>query len=252
MPRKSWWARLPFGVRMAAGTSALLILIGGGAAGVATLTRDDEKPRIVTAMGQEAVAAAPPAGPVPREIRPQHPAGRPHMAAPEPKTAAKADTPAPRTAKMNGAPLVPAPSAAPAQPVQTTRTEIETREIPFETQLVRDPKMARGTKRVETPGVPGEETLRYLVTLTNGRPTERKLLDATVTKQPQHRVVAYGSKRARGDCGDTLNFCVPLGRSQFCPQHMGMPRETSTEDVGLLDPDDLLTSAGWGRLGECR
>src|SRR5689334_17503427 len=37
MPRKSWWARLPFGVRMAAGASALLLAVGGGAIGVATL-----------------------------------------------------------------------------------------------------------------------------------------------------------------------------------------------------------------------
>src|SRR4051794_8519288 len=47
MPRKSWWARLPFGVRMAAGAGALLIAIGGGVAGVAALTRGDgPAPRI--------------------------------------------------------------------------------------------------------------------------------------------------------------------------------------------------------------
>ncbi|MET0418020.1 MAG: hypothetical protein ABW022_18575, partial [Actinoplanes sp.] len=64
MPRKSWWARLPFGVRMVAGASALLIVIGGGAAGVAALTKDDkDAPRIVTAVGQAAQAAAPPAQP---------------------------------------------------------------------------------------------------------------------------------------------------------------------------------------------
>src|SRR5262252_7491213 len=37
MPRKSWWARLPFGVRMAAGASAVLVVVGAGVAGVATL-----------------------------------------------------------------------------------------------------------------------------------------------------------------------------------------------------------------------
>jgi hypothetical protein len=55
MPRKSWWARLPFGVRMAAGAGALLIAIGGGVAGIAALTRDGAKPRIVTAVGDAAV-----------------------------------------------------------------------------------------------------------------------------------------------------------------------------------------------------
>src|SRR3954451_14954687 len=62
MPRKSWWARLPFSVRMVAGTSALLIVIGGAAAGVSALTRNGpDAPRIVTAVGQ-AAQAVPPAG----------------------------------------------------------------------------------------------------------------------------------------------------------------------------------------------
>jgi hypothetical protein len=221
---------------MAAGTSALLILIGGGATGVATLTGHDEKPRIVTAVGQEA-AAPPPPEPAPQQTRPRprHPAVRPHAAPVQRKLAVKSGgTPVP--------PRPPAPrTAEKPMPIQTTRTEIETREIPFETRVVRDPKMARGTKRVEIPGAAGEETLRYLVTLTNGQPTDRKLVDATVTKQPQHRVVAVGSKRG---CGDTLNFCVPLARSQFCP------READPEDVELLDPDDL--TAEWGTLEGCR
>jgi hypothetical protein len=101
---------------------------------------------------------------------------------------------------------------------------------------VRDPQMARGTERVETPGVPGVQTLRYLVTLTNGQPTERKLIDAIVTREPQHQVVALGSKHGRGDCGQALNFCVPMGRSQFCPRRAG---HKPAEDIDLLDPVDL-------------
>jgi hypothetical protein len=60
MPRKSWWARLPFGIRMTVGASAVLVLIGGGTAAVAAITDDDT--RIVRSVGQDQqVAAAPPA-----------------------------------------------------------------------------------------------------------------------------------------------------------------------------------------------
>src|SRR5689334_24309336 len=58
MPQKSWWARLPFGVRMTAGTSALLALIGGGAATVAIMTKDEPRAVQVTA-GRGSVGAAP-------------------------------------------------------------------------------------------------------------------------------------------------------------------------------------------------
>ncbi len=58
MPRKSWWARLPFGVRMTAGTSTLLILVGSGVVGVAALT--DEGPTPATASPQDHPVAAQP------------------------------------------------------------------------------------------------------------------------------------------------------------------------------------------------
>ena len=146
-------------------------------------------------------------------------------------------TRAPRAASAAEAPAKPAPASAsnksdksttPAGPVTTTRTDVETRAIPFRTRLVRDPEMPRGTKRVQTQGVNGEETLRYQVTLVNGQATDRKLLDTTVTREPQNRVVAYGWGRRGGPnrggnmqgggfhkddaCGNSLRVCVPLGR----------------------------------------
>src|ERR1700760_3298628 len=74
MPRKSWWARLPFGVRMAAGTVALLAVIGGGGPGAAALPRHDPKPRIVTAVGDAAATGSAPQEPA---GAPQEPAGAP-------------------------------------------------------------------------------------------------------------------------------------------------------------------------------
>lgn len=260
MPRKSWWARLPFGVRMVAGTSVLLIAIGGGAAGIAALTQDRAKPRIVTAVGDAAAAgAAPeqPAPPAPRIAR-----GQIGADAARTRTAAEANRTATRNPAQAPAPVGAASSAqaaprseasgpaarSPAQPVITTRTEMETREIPYPTRTVRDPSLPRGTRLVQTAGVAGEETLRYLVTLTDGRPTDRRLLDSTVTRPPQQQVVALGDQAGgqhgqgsgrgqngrggdhRGHCGATLDFCVPLGRGASCPSD----RDQRVEDASAI------------------
>jgi hypothetical protein len=214
---------------MAAGASALLILIGGGVAGVTALTGDDEtEARIVTAVGQAAAAATPAEPGVPASQRPAARAPFDPADPAAPRTSDEADRtatrnprgPAPRqqvaAPTATAAPASP-PAAAPAQAASTTRTETETREIPFETRLVRDPQLPRGTRRIDAPGVPGEETLRYLVTVIDGQPIDRRLIDATVTRQPQHRVVAFGGRRHGRECGNALNFCVPLSRSAACP-----------------------------------
>jgi len=239
MPRKSWWARLPFGVRMAVGASAVLIVVGAGATGVATLAGGGGKPgpRIVTEVNQAAPAAqaeAQPPVPVPVPVR----AEGPHTD--KPRSISKNREKGVRPLEPSAAP---SPSvAAPVEPVQKTQTETETREIPYETRVVHDPALPRGAKKVETPGVNGVETLRYLVTLTDGRPTDRKLIDAVVTRRPQHQVVALGTRHPTRSCGDALNFCVPLGRKPVCPDH---GRE---EDASIPLPDLVLHSDDLGYL----
>jgi hypothetical protein len=141
------------------------------------------------------------------------------------------------------------------QPAITTRTDTETREIPFTTRLVRDPTMPRGTRLVQTPGVAGEQTLRYLVTLTGGQQTDRRLLGSTVTRPPQPQIVAIGDASDQGfglgpggsghwqgsggghrrHCGPTLDFCMPLGRGESCPDDDGGDQES--QQLGDADAD---------------
>ncbi|MCO8272357.1 G5 domain-containing protein [Actinoplanes sp. TRM 88003] len=302
MPRKSWWARLPFGVRMTAGTSALLLVLGAGVTGVAVLTQDNpDAPRIVTAIGQAAapvLGAEPPAPAPPPHLSaepgldpvatlsrttgqadrtgPRDPHGPAEVPpAPVATTTAQAAAPAkpvpapPRPAKPAPArpgpakpgpakpgPAKPAPakpqvpdSRPPAAPSITTRTDVDTREVPFQTRFVRDPSLPRGARKVTVAGVPGEESLRYLVTLTDGQETDRKLLDITVTREPQHRVIALGSRwgfgdrprRGRDECGRKLDFCLPLGRvaQPQCPDEEPEADELSVldQDIELLDLD---------------
>ncbi|MEV4344855.1 G5 domain-containing protein [Actinoplanes sp. NPDC049596] len=284
MPRKSWWARLPFGVRMAAGGAALLVVTSAAVGGVAALTKDDPAaPRIVTAVGQDATSPAgtsqEPAAPPHQRTKPQYDA-----AASLPRTSDQADrtaTRAPKAAAPKSTrakpqrsvpqqqqnhqqpPAAPAPppvvAAGDPRPVLTTRTEIETRPIPFQTQLVRDPSLPRGARKIRTAGVAGEETLRYLVTFTDGKQTERRLLDSTVTKQPQDRVIAFGSRRGpaggghRGPLGGGAghrppkgcdDLCLPLGRSANCRHEES---EESAVQLGgsvtILDQDIALLNA---------
>jgi hypothetical protein len=271
---------------MGAGATALLLAIGGGAAGIATFTRDDPKPRTVTAVGGAAstpttAGNTPPAAdpttvvpayvpPIPSDVGELSDGGGAGGANdPVPagairsrtgiragiKQGSKAGSTAAKPAGKPGGEAAgnPVPKAA---PLITTRTEVETREIPYATSTVRDPSLPRGIRQVVTPGVAGEETLRYLVTLTNGRPTGRKLLDSTVTRAPQQEVVAVGDQPIqpapqyppppRPHCGVTLDFCGPLGRDPYCRHH---PQESA--GVSVTGNDVTLLSDGYEPKSRC-
>jgi hypothetical protein len=258
MPRKSWWARLPFGVRMTAGASAVLVAIGGGTAGIATLTEDE--PHIAQATGVTVPPAAAPPVEVPdTAAAPEVPAeaglgdlvarvggGQPVGERADTRTSEQADRTAPRPAHpaATAPAAAPARPAEPARPVVTTRTVLEKRAIPYRTRLIRDPNLPRGRKRVQTEGIPGEETLSWMVTYADGQPTDKRLIGTDVTREPQHRVVAFGTRRGKGDgsrdCRPGADNCFRVGRSAACPQRP----EAGTPDLPdgefyLLTPEDL-------------
>jgi hypothetical protein len=206
---------------MAAGTSAVLLLIGSGVAGVVALSSgDDAKPGVITAVGTASTgdeggsSAATIDGNAP-ELPPGDSVAVPARTSKELDPAVSRKRPgevARSTAKAEPSPVTTAETEIlPARPVITTRTDTETREVPFSTQTVSDPDLPSGSREVQTPGVAGEQTLRYLVTLTDGKQTGRRLLDSTVTRPPQQQVVAVGAKTDRCD-GAPLGLCLPIGR----------------------------------------
>ena len=244
---------------MTAGASAVLVAIGGGTAGIATFTEDE--PHIVRATGGTVPpAAAPSAAATDTAAAPEVPAdarvgdlaarvggGRPVGERADTRTSDQADRTAPRPLR----PAATAPAAAPpapaepARPVITTRTVLEKRAIPYRTRLIRDPHLPRGRKRVQTEGIPGEETLRWMVTYADGQPTDKRLIGTDVTRQPQHRVVAFGTRRGKGDgprdCRPGADNCFRVGRTAACPERP----EAGTADLPdgefyLLTPEDLL------------
>ncbi|GIF06351.1 G5 domain-containing protein [Actinoplanes siamensis] len=277
---------------MAAGASALLVVIGGGMAGATGLTGGDgrdetaeqtlandpgaahleQDPEIVS---REAAAAAPPpkrrvrvpvrpAPPVAadpartavetgaelRRARAEDPADRtgprPSHTSPRTRIAAKGEQNRRGQRSRPGRPARPdrqGRKSGAAEPVVTTRTDVETRPIPYQTKVVRDDSLPRGYRKVQAPGMAGEEMTRYLVTLVDGRQAARRELDTTVVRQPQQRVVVFG---VRKDCAGSGELCVPLGRTA-CPEpdqdaepdeRPGAgPLVVTGEDLSLLDPE---------------
>jgi hypothetical protein len=139
-------------------------------------------------------------------------------AATTPKPPAPIVTPVVATSSVITPSAIAAPSVA--APGYTTQTVIETRPIPYQTLLVRDPSLRRGDKQLLAEGIPGLETLRYLVTYAGGEETGRRLIDSTVSREPQHQLIASGSRsRPRHDdprdCDPYPRFCLRGGSD--CP-----------------------------------
>lgn len=267
MPRKSFWARLPFAVRMSTAGLGVLALVAGTAGGVAALTGADPA-RPVTAVKQEAVVAAPlevPALPsaAPGEGSVGNAADVDMIPVDENRSGpGEADRTATRGPRHTEAPVAPAPPAtkptaaaaadpSAAGPAVRIEQVSETQTIPFRTMLVRDPSLPPGSKRVQTRGVPGERVLHYEVTYTGTKETSRRLIDSTVTREPTHRVIAFGNRRGDGGhdhhggpgCGRGDRECTPVGRSAMCSD------ETKPEEENLLDQHlGLLSSADLNAL----
>lgn len=171
--------------------------------------------------------------------------------------AAGCSTPQPRSAvdaaetgQVGESPSAAAPSPAattqaaassPAPPKIEKRTVTETKPIPFTTRRVSDPKLAKGTTKVTTRGVPGVRTLTYEVTFTNGKQTSKKLLRQVVTKKPVTQVVRVGTKACDPNYSGA---CVPIARDVDCaggsgdgPAYVAGPVRVIGDDIYDLDRD---------------
>lgn len=82
-----------------------------------------------------------------------------------------------------------------------TVNESEKKYISFETVYNNSSAYYEGTKVVKTEGENGERTLKYEVTYTDGKETDRKLLSDTVTKKAVNKVVLLGTKKSTASTG---------------------------------------------------
>jgi uncharacterized protein YabE (DUF348 family) len=86
--------------------------------------------------------------------------------------------------------------------------------VPFSTTTRRSSEMFVGQTEVIREGKKGARTATYRVTVTNGKVTDRALLEATVLREPVSRIVRVGTKRrpaVSGSVGggvDSLNWAA--------------------------------------------
>ncbi len=66
-------------------------------------------------------------------------------------------------------------------------------EIPMETEVVQDPKLALGTKAVRQQGSPGKRIITYQIVTHNGQEVERKPIQSVVARAPVKQVEVRGN-----------------------------------------------------------
>lgn len=137
----------------------------------------------------------------------------------------------------------PNPTTPSAGPKVEKRTTTETRSIPFGERTVKDPSLAKGTRKVRTKGVTGRKTLTYEVTYTNGVQTGKRLIDEEVTRKPVTQVVAVGTRETR-NCDPNYSGCVPVASDVDCaggsgngPAYVQGPVRVIGSDIYDLDRD---------------
>lgn len=85
-------------------------------------------------------------------------------------------------------------------PVILTRvekvTDVVEEEVDFTVETRTDSSLAEGKERVVSSGEKGIVTKKYQVILKNGKESSRKLIDETVKKESQKKIVAVGTKVA--------------------------------------------------------
>lgn len=91
------------------------------------------------------------------------------------------------------------------------QTITEQQPVDFQTEQIQDADQPAGYRKVQTPGVKGEKTVTYEVTMKNGQEVERKEIQSVVTKQPEKEVVVVGAKSSF-----TGDFAAALAKLRAC------------------------------------
>jgi uncharacterized protein YabE (DUF348 family) len=99
--------------------------------------------------------------------------------------------------------------------------------IPFETEEKEDPNLAKGVKKVQTPGVAGQRVVTFTATVVGGEEVSREPILSAVTVQPVTQVVLIGTKEPTKPA-PSVSVDVDPGSAQGIAKQM------------------MLDSYGWG------
>lgn len=78
--------------------------------------------------------------------------------------------------------------------VIVTEEEKVKEKISYKTKVIESDKMYKGEEKVKQKGKDGKKTVHYEIEKTNGKETDRKVLDEKVTKKPTKKVIVKGTK----------------------------------------------------------
>ncbi|MGY1854944.1 ubiquitin-like domain-containing protein [Modestobacter sp. SYSU DS0290] len=166
-----------------------------------------------------------------------------------------------------------------AMVLQVTRVQVaevaEVQPVDFATVETPDADAFTGEKTVTQQGVPGERTVTWRVTVTDGAETGREQVSSVVTKAPVDQLVTVGTKEkpaapavAGGGVWDALAKCEAggnwaantgngyYGGLQFNPGTWranggtGMPHQASREEQ-IAVAERVQASQGWGAWPSC-
>ncbi len=91
------------------------------------------------------------------------------------------------------------------------QTITEQQPVEFEIEQIEDVDREVGYREIKTPGIKGEKTVTYEVTMKNGQEVGRKEIQSVVTKQPHKQVEIVGAKPSFD--GD---FAAALAKLRSC------------------------------------
>lgn len=123
------------------------------------------------------------------------------------------------------------------QPVVTSDTLIETKDIAFERQTIEDSSVAKGTSVIRTPGQNGTVTVTHKITLHDGKEVDRQTTEE-VTKNPITEVTAIGTYvKPAPACDSSYSGCVPIVNYDLDCADIGYSVEVYGYDKHGLDRD---------------
>lgn len=140
------------------------------------------------------------------------------------------------------------------QSVTTYKEVTETTAIPFEKTTSESNLYDKGTTQVTTPGINGEKTSTYKVTLVDGTETKRELLKEEATTAPVAEVTSIGTyvkpaspkKQVSSNCDSNYSGgCVPIDSDVDCgggsgngPSYFYGTAQVVGSDIYDLDRDN--------------
>ncbi|MDR2564932.1 MAG: ubiquitin-like domain-containing protein [Bifidobacteriaceae bacterium] len=111
--------------------------------------------------------------------------------------------------------------------------------IPFETIEKEDPTLPKGVKKVQTPGVAGQQAITYAAKVAGGKELSREVLLSTVISRPVNQVVLIGTKQVA--VAPPVRIDVDPGSAQ------GIAKQMMADSYGWGDDQFACLVSLWQR-----